>query len=81
MSSVRYSACILAVNAWSKAAGEAVFAGWGNPPACGHRVSWVRYCTLLVVGVGVVCCTKCEGGWRGSRKGEFGRMWVSGWVR
>ena len=62
MSSVRYFACILAVNAWSKAAGEAVFAGGGNPPTCGHRVSWFRYCTLLVVGVGAVCCTKCKGG-------------------
>ena len=25
-------------------------------------MSWFKYCTLFAVGVGVVCCTNCEGG-------------------
>ena len=65
MSSVRYSACILAVNAWSKAVGEAVFAEWGDPPSCLYRASRFKYCTLVVASVGAVVCTKVEGGGAG----------------
>ena len=61
MSSVRYSACILAVNARSKAVDEAVLGECGDPPSRVYRASWFKYCTLLVASAGAAVYTEVEG--------------------
>ena len=76
MSSVRYSACILAVNARSKAVDEAVLGECGDPPSRVYRASWFKYCTLLVASAGAAVYTKVEGcGAVLVREGSAG--WVS----
>ena len=61
MSCVRYSACILAVNTWSKAVGEAVPGGRGDPLSRVYRASLLVYCKLCVAKEGADVCTKVDG--------------------